>query len=414
MNFKPFPFWKSHIIKSKLTKSTPYRVIYQSHTPTAYSNLTTNTIYLPFIEPLEYGDLVTLLKHEEKHFKVTKKPAYISTRYNIAKAQKILNILEDIIINEGESRSRLERIFKKLGTDSEQITLWGHFSEEEKKKIVDKLKGELFKKDVSTEKIIEVMEKVIKTRKKYDSLREFVYREESVFDEYYRIFVDKSEKYERGDGPCEYDSSYYRPETGIVKTFEKILRNFNIKSSEIFYEKNYIGKRINRSFLENLTEIKPFKRTKEILEMKRPKIIILLDCSGSMKGEPEKLAKAFIVACLRQIDCKVIAHNQYYHIETDNEQTIIKLPMTGDEWFNTINPKMYKTDILAVITDMNISDEEAIGLRRFGEAVKAVRKYILCVRNNSKHEELNGVYRRVYIGEKEKFIDFVKRLVYQF
>ena len=413
MNFKPFPFWKSHVIKNKLTKSTPYKVIYQSHTPTAYSNLITNTIYLPFIEPLEYGDLLTLLKHEEKHFKITKKPACIKTRYNIAKAQKILNILEDIIINEGESRSKLERIFKKLCTDSEQVTLWGHFSEEEKKKIVDRLKGKLFK-DISTEKIVEVIEKTIKARKKHESLREFVYKKEEIFDEYYRIFVDKSEDYERGDGPCEYDSSYHIPKTEVIKEFEKIIRNFNIKSSEMFYEKSYIGKRINRSFLENLTEIKPFKRTKEIIETKKPKIVILLDCSGSMIGDPEILAKAFIVACLRHLDCKVIAHNQYYHIETKSERTIVKLSMTGDEWFHLLDPKMYKTDILAVITDMQISDVEAEGLKRFGEAVKAVRKYILCVNYSSKHEELNRIYHRVHIKEKEKFIDFVKRLVYQF
>ena len=412
-DFKPFSFTKSFIIKRKLQKLTDKRIIYQYNIKTAYCNLKTNTIYLPFVEPLEFSDLKILLEHEKKHFEITKKVAKLRADVNLVKAQKVLNLLEDIIINESISRKRLETVFKKLRADTEQLTLWQHFDDKEKITMTNKLKRAGIFKDIDTEKIIDTIDKTVKIRKEYSSLHDFVSCKYSTFKEYYNLF-DDSVSDDPGDGPGEYDLHYNLPDWDLMKKFEKLIKNLKTVSTEEYRDETFVGHRINRKFFEDISCIKPFTKKTTVTSVNLPKIVILLDCSGSMAGYSEKVAKSFIVACLRHLDATLIAHNQYYTNVIKNPETAIKLPMTGDEHFHKLQPQQYSCDIFIVITDVDISEEEARGLKEFGEKVSAKRKYILCVDSDyySAHDELDKTFTRVLIDDTAKFIEFVKKLCY--
>ena len=408
---KPFPFSKSFLMKKKLQKLTDKKIIYTT-SRNAYCNLNTKKIFLPFVEPLEYDDLKTLLEHEEKHFSITKCPAKIPKTINIVKAQRVLNYLEDMVVNKHLKREKLERIFKKLSAEREQLTLWLHYDNKEKLNIIRKLKRLNVFRDIPDEEIVSTIDETIKEREKYDSVRDFVTYSPETFRKYYELFSDNYD--DTGDGPCVYEERYNLPDWDLMKKFEKLIKNLKTVSMEEYRDETFIGHRINRKFFEDISCIKPFNKKTIITSVNLPKIVILLDCSGSMVGYPEKVAKSFIVACLRHLETVLVAHNQYYTNIVKNPETAVKLPMTGDEHFHKLQPKQYSCDIFVVITDMNINDREAKGLKEFGEKVSAKRKYILCVdpEHYSSYPELDNIYRRVAIDTSEKFLQFVKHLCY--
>jgi len=406
----PFGYAKSYIFKQALNKATPHQVIYH-HNVGAYSDLKRGKIYLPFIEPLDLGDLKVILKHEEGHFKITKDEAIIPLTMNIIKARKVLNILEDILVNEEMSKNKLEKVFKKMGGESLQITLWKHYSKKEKEKLINKLKGKLFKY-MDTEKITKTIEETVKDRKSFDSVNKFVSSHFSVFEKFYDIFENELPKDIPGSGPGDYTRNYCLPDPKLVKKIEKILKNLKVNLEEITHKEHLYGKRINRKYFEDILCIKPFIQQEAKQVFLRPKVLILLDCSGSMLGQPEVKAKSFIEACLNTLDCKVIGHNQCYHVITDNKEEINKLPMTGDEWFNKLKPEDYSCDVFVVMTDLNIDNGEADGLFDFGKSVKAKYKYLLCcsLEHYLNYDNLNAVFKRYYVGKPKQYIEFAKKL----
>jgi len=407
----PFSYAKSYIFKQALSKATPRRLYYQ-HDRAAYSDLYSNKIYLPFIEPLDLGDLKVLLKHEEGHFSITKDEAVIPIgSVNLSKAKKVLNVLEDILVNESISRNRLERVFKKLSGESMQVTLWNQYSRDEKEKVVNKLKGKLFK-DIDTQKIIETIEKTVEIRKKYDRVSKFVSHDFNAFKEFYDVFAEEMPKDVPGNGPAKYTESFRMPNPELVKKFRKIFQNLKINVEEITNKEQFYGKRINRKYLEDAMCIKPFLQRVTSHSLLRPKVLVLLDCSGSMQGKPEIKAKSFITACLDSLDCKIIGHNQYYHVVTGNTEEVNKLPMTGDEHFNTLKPEDYSCDVFVTVTDMNIDESEAQGLLEFGKHVKAKYKYLLVCSHEyyTRYQSLNEIFKRYFVGDSNHYIEFAKKL----
>jgi len=406
----PFGYAKSYIFKQALSKLTPHTLHYQ-HDRSAYSDLRNGRIYLPFIEPLDLGDLKVLLEHEEGHFKITKDEAIIPTGINLNKARKVLNVLEDILVNESISRSRLERVFKKLGGESLQVTLWNQYRKDEKEKVVKRLKGKLFK-NLDTKEIIDTIEETVKSRKKYDRVSKFVSYDYSMFDRFYKIFKEEMPNDLPGNGPGRYDILHYLPDPELVKKFKKIFQNLKVNVEEIANKEQFYGKRINRKYVEDVVCIKPFIQRVTSQAFLRPKVLLLLDCSGSMHGKPEIKAKSFITACLETLDCKVIGHNQYYHIITDNKEEVIKLPMTGDENFNKLKPEDYNCDVFVTVTDLNIDSAEAKGLLEFGKHIKAKYRYLLICSSEyySSYPILNEVFRRYFVGDSKQYIEFAKKL----
>ena len=233
-------------------------------------------------------DLKTFLDHELLHFEITKKPAKFEKSYNITKAQFVSNILEDIIINEKLKRSSLERVYKKMTGDKEKaasmITLWGHFTDEEKRKVVEEgLKKGIFKDKYTVDEIIETIEYTIKERKSENSLYDFVEWYDSTFKKFYNLFRDDTAcELAPSNGPAEYDSSYNKPDWNLFKEISKILQRFKIKTQHTTIEKKFYGKRLNRKFYEDPSEIYPFKHKYTKTQIRKPKILCILDCSGSM------------------------------------------------------------------------------------------------------------------------------------
>ena len=406
----PFGYAKSYIYKQALNRLSPYFVHYQ-HERAAYSDLMSNIIYLPFIEPLDFGDLKVLLEHEEGHFKITKEDAKVPVSLDITKARKVLNILEDMLVNESIPRNRLERVFKKLGGESLQITLWSQYSKDEKERVVNRLKGKLFK-DLDTKEIIKTIETTIKDRKSFDGVNRYVNTHFEKFKKFYNIFKSDLPRDIPGNGPAEYNSGYYLPDVGLTNKFRKIFQNLKVDVEYIGNKEQFYGKRINRKYLESLVCLKPFLQRVSSHIFSRPKVLLLLDCSGSMIGQPEIKAKSFIAACLDTLDATLIGHNQYYHVVTKNKTEASKLPMTGDECFDKLKPEDYSSDVFVVISDLDISRGEARGLLRFGKHVKAKYKYLLVCSTDyySAYPSLNEVYKRHFVGDPKQYIEFAKKL----
>lgn len=406
----PFGYAKSYMFKQALSKASPHQIVYH-HGIGAYSDLKSGKIFLPFVEPLDLGDLHTLLEHEEGHFKITKDEAVIPLAMDIAKARKVLNVLEDILVNEKMSKGRLEKVFKKLGGESLQITLWEHYSEGEKKKLVNKLKGKLFK-DMDTKEIIKTIKDAVEVRKSFDSVGKFVRTHYRVFKRLYDVFIDDLPDDIPGPGPGKYLENHHLSNRELVKKIKKMLINLKVNSEEFARKEQYYGKRINRKYFEDVMCIKPFIQQDSRHVFLRPKVLILLDCSGSMMGQPEIRAKSFIEACLDTLDCTVIGHNQCYHVVTNDKKEVNELPMTGDEWFDKLKPKDYSCDVFVVVTDLHIDDDEAKGLFEFGKFMKAKYKYLLgcSFEHYYKHKFLNAVFKKYYVGNYEQYIEFAKKL----
>jgi len=414
-NLQPFGYTKAYIFKKHLSKLIPYNLKYH-HGRTAFSDLSSKTIYLPFVEPLDLKDLKILLEHEAKHFEITKEPIKVTKSHDLNKVKLAANVLEDIIVNETLSRKDLETVFKKLNAPSLQLTLWQHYNSEEKIKVVKKAKqNKVLKDSISDEEIIKTIDETVKTRKKYNSAKDFEWMKPALFKKYCDLF-EKPPVDSPGDGPAEMDYKGRPPDYNLVKQFERLLKAWRVKTEDSFRTEEFIGKRLNRKFIENLTHWKPFIKQYEIRTIKKPKVLILLDCSGSMGGAVEIIAKSFITACLRTIDCKVIAHNQYYHLITNIPEELAKLPMDGDECFDKLSPQEFKCDVFMVVTDINISPSESEGLYNFAQSIRATHKYLLgcsAVHFNN-HLHLNRVFKRYYVRNASQFAEFAKKLVGQF
>ena len=71
----------------------------------------------------------------------------------------------------------------------------------------------------------------------------------------------------------------------LVKKLENIIRQIRWKKKNTKNERTMLGKRVDPRRIENLLP-NPMKRTKEVVDTGLPKVLFVIDGSGSMNGNP--------------------------------------------------------------------------------------------------------------------------------
>ncbi len=440
-----YQFYEQYFIRKKLinlAKKEGVDVkIYGSNADISYVDLDVNKVFLPFLKKYSFGDLKILFQHELLHIKKSKK-MFISDEYEF---NYVNNLIEDIYINQFINKNKLISIFKKISKDKNdfenmKILLWKHLNEDEKDKLLEKLeKSEVI---IEKEKVKRLLEKILEERENHESNFEFNQINGHLVKQLASLFrIATPQNYQDNkngknknvvptglqnilsNGPSNFPSSYANlPDFELLKKISKLINNLKSYSEVQVQYKKFYGKKINRKYVEDLTEIYPFKQKNTFVDVKKPNIIIILDCSGSMQGEPEKRAKAFIVPVLQKLNATLIAKNQYYTKITKNPQEAMKLYMEGDDDFDELPEKLkkygywpIKTDILISVSDLEISRSEIEGLNNVIEQINARKKYLLCVNeeNMDKYEDIVKI-PRISISDNEKMLNFVKKLTGQY
>jgi len=424
-SFRPYDFVDEYFATRRLERSLrkkghTFEKIYPSSGIEAFSNLYSGAIYLPFKYPFDMFDLETLLNHEVGHFEITQEPAEINVmQFDFEKANTAMNIIEDILVNGELPRRSLERVNKKYTGEKSSLTLWEHYTKEERKKVIEMWIEHGILKEGEIEEIYNVIEKTIKKRKKYDSAKEFYEKnEKGVFTDFYNLLTDSPKAPGIGDGPATMMEKPNHRNERLFKELDKIFRRFNTQRVVEQLEESFIGSRISRRYVESPFELYPFVKNKEKIAIEKPQILGVMDCSGSMVGKAEILAKTFLEALVANTDASIIAMNEDYHRLVKSIMEIETLVMGDDEGFEELPSVAFelgvqpKADIFLIITDMVLATNELEGLDYFGSKVKASRKYLLCVEASRvfEHEEYFKDFKRIPFEKAENAIELAKRL----
>jgi len=427
MEQQQYPYYEQYFIRKKLLDYAKKEgfdniKIFNSNLDLSYSDLSINKVFIPFNKKYTLQDFKTMLQHELLHFKLSK------NIYDFGDQQlKIINnVIEDMYINKNINRSKLEQVYKKYsmsGFDKiNRLFIWYHLTEEEKERLTDYLAKKGIIKEDGKEEFKKLIDELLEEREKYDDNYSFVNKNIDKLEKLLEFFIIPLPK-EVGDGPCEPDKHYNLPNFDLLKSILKLIRKMKTYSEVVVEYKQFYGKKVNRKYIEDIQEIYPFRHKKTYININKPKITIILDSSGSMKGMPEERAKSFIVPVLQELDAVLIAHNDFKTVITRNPQMSIKIPMQGDERFDKLKEKLkeqnfewpIKTDILICITDLVIDKEEAEGLQKLFNETKARKKYLLCV-NDGEIENYKDIIKttRISISDDQKMLNFVKKLTGQY
>ena len=430
----PYTYVETYFAKRELEKdlkkySDDIKLIPGYH-GTASSNLRARTVALPFTHPLTFSDLKTLLEHEIGHFKITVEPpkfSCYSRSIDLTKANVVCNILDDIIINESQSRAKLEDIhYKLVGNDEKtlvanRLTLWKHLDYNEKEKVIKVCQEVgIIHDDIKIDEIIDIFDDTVDIRKDSSSLYEFIDKDYDDFMDFYELFTDQL--YDIGgmigDGHCEYKGYWNPPDKDLYNKLCSYLQRFKYTTQHDTIEKQFYGKRINRRFINKCPdEIYPFKHKYTKTTVHEPTITCILDCSGSMEGSPERRAKSFLCAALKHTRTAVIAHNECFTEIIRDEHTMERLPMDDDESFDKLPNKLkklnyqIKSDFLVVVTDLRIDSDEADGLNKVIEDAQVRKKYLLCVEPTRINKYPQIKLKRINIADNDRMIKFCKQLV---
>jgi len=396
------PYYQRYFVKKKIEKYIKEKYGEESKYKIVLPNITystscpiTKTILLPPLANVSTITLKILADHEAEHIKMRREYMrdyrYLKKYAMLNVAELVMHIIEDNVINEGlkeigTNEGRIRKAMDDFGFGG--LSYLSLIEDREKKiKVINNyIKSGLFKEEAKAEEIDELISTLVSKLKR--SVRDTIESEE--FRRLYNLINTKSHTRTSRDDVMDstiskgaklhlkghgisYDSGYSLPNFKYVQRIRQIIKRLKVVREEEKEITQFYGKKLNRAYIHNDIEYKPFINKFHRLSINNPKILMLIDFSGSMCGEHEKIAKTFAVAIMQEFNNAVVIASQHVMnpiikvVNTTNE--LINLYPTGDEGFDSLSEffsenryLMNDAEMFVLISDLIIDDEELDGL----------------------------------------------------
>ena len=375
------------------------------------------------------NDFEGLIQHEKAH-----------KERNISIHNTIDNIIEDIVINsdipqtvrinQKIAEEEKEDLIKKVWLTKDEIkekirniddlkylTTILNFKGKEREEIFNTLKERNV--IVESKELKEFEEEFERQKEEKDNFSNC----EDFFTKDFQDRMKNNDSQISGDGTTnsprklwdvDYCTSYSSNE---IKALKDILKKLITPVNEEIRTKSQTGKRISREFLEKrlLSELNPLEARKEVITDNKPnKLLVLVDCSGSMRYTPEKLSKEFIVALKETGDFTfdILFKNEYEEILKSSDEIssewISHIHSHDDEGFDDFKVNLNRYNKLVLFTDFDISNSEEEGL------LKAVKKIPLkyAISFSFKPESWNYPY--FICNGVSDFVKAIERMIHIF
>lgn len=392
------PYYQRYFLKRKIEKyikdtygeKSGYKIVFPNITYSTSCPIT-KTILLPPLANISLNTLKILAEHEADHIRMRGEFLYdydYLKRYPMLNvAELVMHIIEDNVINkglmkDGHSKGSICKVMDEFGFKGLSYLSLIDDKEERLKIIKNYIKSGLFKKDAKAEEIDKLIETLVRKLKR--NTREAITSEE--FKRLYKLINVKSKvdsdgahnptcgaKYHLKSHGISYDSGRRLPDFKYVQKIRQIIRRLKVIREEEKENTQFYGKKLNRAYIHSDTEYKPFINKMHKVSISNPKILVLVDFSGSMVGEHEKIAKTFTVAIMQEFSNSVVITSQYHGnplikvVNTTNE--LINMYATGDEgfdsleWFFNENRELLSNaEMFVLISDLVIDSSELKGL----------------------------------------------------
>ena len=388
----------------KLRKETEYKV-FDSFSNRAFSSKYFKSIFLP-VSHLNLNELKMLLKREEEKIK---RHGYLQDASFSEINDLAFDVLNNMIFTPKAIPENRKNLFKKL-SPTHLLDAWEYYDDKEKEQVVKTLqKQEILKDEKSVDEIIKIIDETYSKAKSYSSAEDFASSNEDMMRKFSDLFNTSDEV---GDGHSPFRSSFKNPDWEMVKEVRRIIRNLKSPRITEIKEEGFIGKKLNRKFVYELS-IYPFEIKKEKKQINKPNIGIIIDFSGSMSGNPEINAKTLAVALLQErVVNEVLVKSEYFEEIVSSVTQLRSKPPSGDEGFDTLKTKEYikDKDVIIVITDLIIDEDERKGLAKFLNDVR-MKTIILVVSEKNVDEYKEDLpFRRYKFSEKKDLITVAKKL----